>query len=127
MEDVKNEESWNKARIFTAFFLITLLAVGAYFFKTRFLDQNLSPKEVKSVKGVSLEDKNKNGKENTDIDIQGAVKDKLDDLRQEVFGLNIAEVASSSAPIQKIINDIKSLEQYPVNQIKEVCRQICGL
>lgn len=127
MDSIKTEESWNKTRIFIAFSLITLLAVGAYFFKTRFLDQNLSPKEVKSVKGVSLEDENKNGKENTDIDIQGAVKDKLDDLRQEVFGLNIAEIASSSAPIQKIINDIKSLEQYPVNQIKEVCRQICGL
>ncbi|MBI4096400.1 MAG: hypothetical protein HY425_01655 [Candidatus Levybacteria bacterium] len=127
MDGVKTEESWNKTRIFIASFLITLLAIGAYFYKTHFLDKSLSPKEVKSVKGVSLEDKNRNGGKNTNIDIQGTVKDKLDNLKQEVSGLNISEIASSSPQIQKIINDIKSLEQYPVNQIREVCRQICGL
>ena len=127
MYDVKNEESWNKTRIFIAFFLIALLAVGAYFFKIRFLDANLSPKEGKSVKGVSLEDKGKNNNGNMGIDVQGAVKEKLNDLKQEVLDLNIAEIASSSPQVQKILNDIKSLEQYPANQVKEICRQICGL
>jgi hypothetical protein len=40
------------------------------------------------------------------------------------------EIASSSPQMQKILNDIKSLEQYPANQAKEFCRQIyekiCG-
>ena len=94
MDDVKNEESWNKTRIFIAFFLIALLAVGAYFFKIRFLDANLSPKEGKSVKGVSLEDKGKNNNGNMGIDVQGAVKEKLNDLKQEVLDLNIAEEAA---------------------------------
>ncbi len=123
----RNEESWNKIRIFTVFFLIALLAVGAYFYKTRFFDANLSPKEVKSVKGVSLEDKSNNSKEDAGANIQETIKDKLDDLKQEVFGLNIAEIASSSPQVQKIINDIKSLEQYPASQAKEICKKICGL
>jgi hypothetical protein len=37
------------------------------------------------------------------------------------------EVASSSPQVQKILNDIKALQQYPANQIKDLCRKICGL
>lgn len=116
------EESWNKKRIFAAFILIILLVAGIYFFKSRLLDLNLSPK---SVKGINSEEKKE--KEDFTTDIQGAVKEKINSLQQEVSSLNIMEVASSSPQIQKIINDIKSLEQYPTNQAKEICRQICGL
>lgn len=127
MEEVKDKESWNKAKIFGAVFLISILIIGGYFFKTRFLDKSLSPKETKSVKGISLKNENKDSEENLGNGIKEAVQDKIDDLRQDVFGLDIAEIASSSPQIQKIINDIKSLEKYPVNQAKEICRQICGL
>lgn len=131
MEKIGDGESWNKKRIFTVFFLITVLAVGAYFFKTRFLDQNLSPKEVKSVKGISLEEENRDSDENADIDVQKTVKEKINSLQQEIFGLNIAEIASSSPQVQKIIKDMQALQQYPANQIKEACREVykkvCGL
>lgn len=123
MEEIKNEESWNKKRIFTALFLIILLAVGVYFFKSLFLDASLSPQDPKAVKGVTDEKKEK---EDFKMEIQEAVKEKINSLRQDVSSLNIMEVASSSPQIQKIINDIKSLEQYPTNQARELCKQICS-
>lgn len=121
MEEVGVKESWNKKRIFAALFLITLLVAGIYFFKSRVLDLNLSPK---SVKGINSEGKKE--KEDFKMDIQGAVKEKINSLKQEVSSLNIMEVASSSTQIQKIINDIKALEQYPTNQARELCKQICS-
>ncbi|MBI2614004.1 MAG: hypothetical protein HYW62_04510 [Candidatus Levybacteria bacterium] len=127
MEEVKSEQSWNKKRIFAAVLLLTLLAVGGYFFKTRVLGTNSSfSNPFRSVKSASSEQNNGNGG-NLNVGLQKVVKDQLDNLKQEVSKLNIAEVASSSPQVQKIINDIKSLEQYPTNQVKEICRQICGL
>jgi len=125
MEEIRSEESWNKKRIFAAIFLIVLLAIGGYLFKTRVLDTDLSPQNLKSVKGKASKEERK--KEDLGIQIQEAVKEKINSLKQEASSLNIAEVASSSPQIQKIINDIKALEQYPTNQAKEICKQICGL
>ena len=127
MEEIKSEESWNKTRIFAAFFLIILLAIGGYLFKTRVLGTNPTfSNPFKSVKSASSEQNNGN-RESLNVGLQKAVKDQLDNLKQEVSRLNIIEVASSSPQVQKIINDIKSLEQYPTNQAKEICRKICGL
>jgi len=128
MEEIKKEESWNKKRIIAVLFLIILLAVGGYFFKTRILDtKSISfSNPFKSVKGVSVGEKNGDG-QNLNTNIQEAVREKINSLKQEVSGLNIVEIASSSPQIQKIINDIKLLEQYPTNQAKEICRKVCGL
>ena len=122
MEEIKSEESWNKKRIFAALFLIALLVAGVYFFRSRVFNADLFSK---SVKGVNSEEKKE--KEDFKIDVQEAVIEKINSLKQEVSSLNIIEVASSSPQIQKIINDIKALEQYPTNQAKEICKQICGL
>lgn len=129
MDEIKKEESWNKTRIFAVLFLVLLLAVGGYFFKTRVLDaKSISfSNPFKSIKGVTSKEESKNSGKDMNIDIQKAVKEKINSLKQEVSSLNIVEVASSSPQIQKIINDIKALEQYPTNQAKEICRQICGL
>jgi spore coat protein CotF len=125
MDEVSTQESWNKKRIFAAVFLITILIAGVYLFKTRIINTSLSSQDSTSVKGVSSE--KEKAKEDLSIEIQGAIKERINNLKQEVSSLNVVEVASSSPQVQKILNDIKSLEQYPVNQAKEICRQICGL
>ena len=133
MEKINTEESWNKKRIFIALFLVTLLVVGGYFFKNHFLGENLSVKTEGSVKGTNLKENNSdnnsddNAGQDFKMNIEEAVKEKIDNLKQEVSGLNIMEIASSSPQIQKIINDIKALERYPTNQAKEICKKICGL
>lgn len=122
MEELKNEESWNKKRIFIAVFLLALLMLGGYFFKTRVLSEKSSQPE-KSVEGIGAIDKNIQPE--PEINIQKTVREKIDSLKQEVSGLNVLEIASSSPQVQKILRDIKSLEQYPVNQARDMCKKIC--
>ncbi len=124
MEAVDKKESWNKKRIFFAIFLLIVAIVGGYFFKTKVLGSQNSPQSAKSVEGISAKQEDV---KNLGASIQDAVKEKINSLKQEVSGLNLSEIASSSPQVQKIINDVKSLEQYPVNQAKEICKKICGL
>lgn len=134
MDEIKNEESWNKKRIFAAIFLAIGFIIGIFFLKNQLLGDetvfiNSSPSDYsKSVKGASAE-KNPDPKKTPagNINLPQIIRDKIEGLKQEAASLNIAEIASSSPQLQKIINDIKSLEQYPANQAKEICKQICGL
>lgn len=127
MEEVGEQESWNKKRIFFTLVLIAVLIAGILLFKNRILDTNTRffQEETKTVKGVSTKEKLID--EEFKANVQEAVKEKINNIKQQVSGLNIVEIASSSPQVQKIISDIKSLEQYPTNQAKEICRKICGL
>lgn len=130
MEELKNEETWNKKRIFIAIFLIIALIIGGYLMKTKvFGNRSLSPFDIlKSVKGISnVKKDDKTQEKSLSVNAKKALQDKINSLKQEVSGLNILEIASSSSQVQKILRDIKSLEQYPETQAKEVCRKICGL
>jgi hypothetical protein len=116
-------QTWNKKKIAIAVILFALLVAGGIFFRIRILDKD-SKQNPESVKGASTEavttpDNNSN--------IQETVKERLDNLKSQVFNLNISDIASSSPQVQKILNDIKSLQDYPANQVKEICRKICGL
>ena len=115
-------QSWNRKRVSIAVFLLALLLTGGYFFKTRILDETqLQP--AKSVEGISTKDETV---ELPGINVQEAVREKIESIRQEVSAMNVMEVASSSPQVQKILNDIKSLQGYPENQIKEICNNICS-
>lgn len=132
MEKANDNVSWNKGRIIAVLFLASVLIIGGIIYKTKVLDIDLSPSQesniLRSVKGASSESKDSNSlKKRLNINVQEALSEKLQSLKKEVTGLNIVEIASSSPQVQKILNDIKTLEQYPVNQAKEICRQICGL
>jgi hypothetical protein len=123
MEEVNTQESWNKKRIFIALFLVTLLVVGGLFIRIRFLGEN-SSKMVEQAKEISVR---QGANPVSTVNIQEAMKEKIDSLKQQVSGLDVSEIATSSPQVQKILNDIKSLGQYPTNQVKEICRKICGL
>lgn len=128
MEEVRLQDSWNKKKIFAALFLIIGLIVLGYFLKIKVLGQEYSPESSeKDVKGTTTIREINKEEQGLNISVQEAVKEKIESLKQEVKGLNVVEIASSSPQLQKIINDIKALEQYPTNQAKELCRQICGL
>lgn len=129
MEEVNGQSSWNKKRIFGALFFIAALIVLGYFLKTKVLGQNASPTDSpKAVKGTTArKQENKEQEQGLNINVQKVLQEKIESLKQDVKGLNIVEIASSSPQMQKVINDIKALEQYPTNQAKEICKQICGL
>ncbi|MEK7517556.1 MAG: hypothetical protein AAB583_03320 [Patescibacteria group bacterium] len=127
-ENAKNA-IWNKKRIFIAFFLIILFGIGVYFYKTEILGEKISfftrkasekPSESsKSVRGANV-------KEVPSIDIQKVLKEKIEELKLEASKIDVAEIASSSPQIQKLIKDIGSFRDYPANQAKEICQKICG-
>jgi uncharacterized membrane protein len=122
MEEV-NKETWDKKKIFLAVFLLIVLVTGAYYLKKEFLTN--PSEQTKLVEGAStVANSIESGPK---INIQDAVQQKIDSIKQEVSGLNLMEVASSSPQVQKVLNDIKDLQQYPTNQIKDLCRKICGL
>jgi len=58
--------------------------------------------------------------------IKDAVGDRIESIQEEAKNINVAEVASSSPQVQKVINDIKSLENYPADQAKGLCEKICS-
>ena len=128
MEEVSQKSSWNKKRIFAAVFLIIALIALGYFIKTRVLSEKSPPTDSsKAVKGTTNTKEENKEQDRLNINVQRAVQEKIESLKQAALGLNVVEIASSSPQVQKIINDIKALEQYPTNQAKEICKQICGL
>lgn len=120
MEEVDTQETWNKKRIIIAIILLILFMVGGYILKTHFL-----PEIKRSVEGISTEESVVQPAFR--INIQEAVREKINRIKQDVSGLDVMEIASSSPQVQKILNDIRALEQYPTNQLKEICRKVCGL
>ena len=127
MEEIRSEESWNKKRIFAVLFLIAALIILGYFLKTKVLDESFPPDSPKAVKGTKSQKEENKKRDELNVNVQKAVAEKIESLKQAALGLSVVEIASSSPQVQKIINDIKALEQYPTNQAKEICRQICGL
>lgn len=124
MEEAIKTETWNKKRIIISLIVLLLLIAAGIFLRTRVLGENLSGTGA-SVKGASIEEKDSGV--SPKIDIQETIKEKINSLKQEASNLDLSEIASSSPQVQKIINDIKALEEYPTNQLKELCRKICGL
>lgn len=57
--------------------------------------------------------------------LQAGAEEKLNNIKQQVESINIQDIASSSPQVQKVINDLKSLENYPKNQAKQMCENIC--
>lgn len=132
MENVSEGRTWNYKKIFITLFLLIGLIAGGYYINTYALDNRINPfKKVQGpkpvppplVKGIATSE------EKTDIqeDIQEAIKEKIEDIKKDVSSLNVVDIASSSPPVQKILNDIKALQEYPANELKSICKQICGL
>lgn len=125
MEEVNKPESWNKKRIIIAALLLVLLIAGGVFARNRLLPKEEEFQAGKLVEGASTVDENI--QPDIQANIQEAVRERIDSIKQEVSGLNLLDIASSSPPVQKILNDIKALEQYPANQARElICKQVCG-
>ncbi len=117
MKETIVEESWNKTRIAIAIILI-LLIITAFGLKTNFLlplsQNNSKPSQPSSAKGASTQDELPN------------IGNAIESVKKEISNINVNEIASSSPQIQKVLNDIKNLQSYPANQVKETCFKICN-
>lgn len=123
MKELKVEEQWDKKKIilFIIVFLV-LLGIG-YELKRYFLDKNSNNQSnvaSDDVKGASTQ--SFSPAQSIKQNIQG----QIDNLRNEAQNINLVDVASSSPQVQKVINDLKALQNYPSNQLKDVCEKVCS-
>ncbi|MBU2632604.1 hypothetical protein KKG52_02700 [Patescibacteria group bacterium] len=118
MKEFKKEEfkeTWNKKKLFALFLAIIALSGLIYYFL-------LNSDVKKEVKGLSQETPSI---KNTQKTLPVVFREQLDSIKQSAGSIDVVEIATSSAQVQKIINDIKALENYPGNQAKNFCQQIC--
>jgi hypothetical protein len=119
-EAPKEELQWDKKKILL--FLIAAVVLIGIGFEGRNLILGTSvqpsvPVVKPDVKGVATE---------IVPNIKNNVQDQLDNLKTEAQSVNLVEIASSSPQVQKVINDLKALQNYPKNQVKTTCQQICN-
>lgn len=140
MEEVGFQESWSIKKIILAIVVMILLVVVGYFSVTKiftldinnFFQKPSTKQSLSVVQGASTKNREtakQSQKENLFLPLvntlQTDASQKLESIKEEANKLNLEEVASSSPQMQKVINDIKSLQNYPKDQAKEMCQKIC--
>ena len=121
-EPPKEQEQWDKKKILL--FLIAAVALIGIGFEARtvFLGESSTAPAKTSliktdIKGISTQ---------AVPDIKKNVQDQLNNLKSEAQSVDLVEIASSSPQVQKVINDLKAIQDYPKNQLKATCEQICS-
>lgn len=123
-KEKKEEILWDKKKIFISLVVAILLIGIGLELKSVFLGESL-PKTSQvnqnsnaEIKGPNVEDL-KNG-------IKQSFSDNINSIKSQAESINVAEIASSSPQVQKVINDLKGLKDLPKNQIKSACERICN-
>lgn len=118
MKSVEPDLGWNKRRLFLLLGVLVILIalILVYLIKTE-------PK----VKGLhTYVPPAQDSFDKKSSQVSQALDNKIQDIRGEVMGLDVSEVATSSPQIQKVINDIKSIQDLPSSKAKEACQKICS-
>ena len=128
------KEAWSIPKIVIGVVsLVSVVGRGIYIKQNYFAGS--TPQQKTAVKGVSVTKDNSSGSADdkkpsslsnfSPANIRSDIQSKVDVIKQQITNLDPAEVASSSPQVQKILNDFKSLQDYPKNQAKEMCENIC--
>jgi flagellar basal body-associated protein FliL len=120
----KEEVVWDKKKIIMFLVVVFFILIGAYELKLMILGEDLGPKALENsyqqnVRGVSIQ-------EPPQESLRTNVQEQINNLKEDAQNINVVEIASSSPQVQKIINDLKAIQNYPSNQIKEVCEKVCS-
>ena len=134
MKEVGSGEAWDKKKILISLVVLSVLATVGYGLRTGISSKNnfqILNKDKRShspsVKGTATQANDAQSSQNESFpNLKTAVAQELESLKQEANNVNISEIATSSPQIQKIINDVKSLQGYPQSQAKNICLKICG-
>lgn len=128
------EESWDIKRI--AFgSLVSAILVAGILYVTHIVtfDNNLvsfhspfpAPTPIGQVAGANT-DLGNSADSFSPNTLRQTAQQKLDEIKQELQNLQASDLATSSPQVQKVITDLKSLEQYPQTQVKNTCIQVCN-
>ena len=117
------QESWDIKKILG---LLLILIIVAFGFKMFILDkkfqQGSNSEPATAVQGLSTQ----NNPNPSPLNIQKSFDTNLSNLKKEVNNINVAEIASSSPQVQKVLNDLKNLQNLPQSQAKDACLKICN-
>lgn len=125
MEENQTYETWDAKKILAGLLLFAIIALS---FKIFVLDN-------KSSKVLDSKSANVQGTRTSETpvpaptsseDIKKNIETKLTDLKKEVNNINVVEIATSTPAVQKVLNDLKSLQSLPQSQAKEACFKICS-
>jgi len=112
----KNQTQWDRKKIIFFSILILVLLILGYRLKDSILGKSYNlPAVSQKAKAIS-----------TPVDVGKNVSDQINNLKEEAGNINLVDVATSSPQVQKVINDLKALKDYPNNQLKQACMNICG-
>jgi hypothetical protein len=123
VEKVDDGLVWDKKRLFVAL-VIVIIAFFAFMQVKKSLFPGVSILGDSTVKKASEIQKPIIGRPNVDLESQ--VTSSLDDIKNNVNGIDPQEVATSSPQIQKVLRDIEGLKDLPSNQAKSACLNICS-
>lgn len=57
--------------------------------------------------------------------VKGDLNKRLEKIKSDISDLNAVDITTQSPQVKKIIEDLKSLQNLPKNQAKNVCQQVC--
>lgn len=136
MEEQEYEEYWDKKKVVGGVFIVILIASFLYYYHPLILGQTmqaftsqvekLTLKPTKQVAGVETMRSTPSGPSTPKIlpNAQDLQK-KIEELTKQVKSLSVSDVASSSPQVQKVLDDLKSLENLPSSKAREACENIC--
>ena len=122
MKEHEEKIEWDKKKIILFAVAAIFLLVGALVVKQMMFAglETSNPSSVTSVKGASIQNLPPLP------DIKQGVQNQIDNLKNEAQNINLVDVATSSPQVQKVINDLKAIQDYPKNQLRQTCEKICS-
>lgn len=123
MKERKEQIEWDKKKIILFVVGVILLLVAGLVVKQMMFagvqTQN-SSLPTTGVKGANTEIANPLP------DIKQGIQNQIDSLKNEAQNINVVDIATSSPQVQKVINDLKAIQDYPKSQLKATCEKICS-
>lgn len=118
----EDDSEWDKRKIGIFLIVLFLLFGLGFYLRGVFL-----PATTEDVKSASVAPKTtKDITDTLSSDVPTNMQDKVNQIQQSVNNLNVNDIASSSPQVQKVLNDIRALQDYPKNQAKQACINICN-
>jgi hypothetical protein len=115
----EKQELDKKKIILFSFGVILLLVMGLIVKQMMFAGARSVPVRT-SVKGAETQIPNPVS------DIRSNIQNQIDSLKNEAQNINVVDMATSSPQVQKVINDLKAIQDYPKNQLRQTCEKICS-
>ena len=122
MKEREEKIEWDKKKIILfSVGVIILLGIGLVVKEMMFAGGQTQSSSVTNtaVKGASTQT-------NPFPDIKSSIQNQVDSLKNEAQNINVVDIATSSPQVQKVINDLKAIQNYPQNQLKVTCEKICS-